>query len=1309
DNRLAFDGNTSRIVSESGDFGTSFAASAGDGDLVSISKDGKVISWSLSVSDGETKYDLSSQSAPEYTEKGKDKDFSGLDINDPETFELDKAYGFISYPSLFEELPEISANYTIAQNRVEEDVYINSPTSAKSFSMNLRAEGLSAVLNEDNSVSLTDESGEQFRIGSPYMEDAKGETLYDIAVSVSEIEGVIVITYTPDEEWLSDESRAYPILLDPSVTTKEYASNIVDTYVTQNSTTDNSAKKTLYYGIYNSKINRIYIRVNNLPNIDPTMPVTGATLKMTFMSGTTTGKTANIYKPLSSWAPSTITYANQPGYNNASPLASVPYNSSQSYMNFDVSSDVISLYLPGSSSNNYGYMIRYADETNVNPDYNVFCSIDNNTASKRPVMTVTYGYSLPSSLSTGSVYAFRNVGSQSFMNVHNGTNANDTNVYQKSVSVNSLTNAQKFKLDYVSSTGGYYLRAMCSSNGTNRVLDVYKLNGYVSDTSNVQIYNPTDSLAQHWFIIGLGLYQFKIVPRTDMSLALTAYGDSDGTSSGTTSTSAGNIFLSTYTGSSYQKWYIYDSSLNQCESEEPGLANGLPGTISTGTVTIGEGITYQLNIQDLAAGETVAWYSFNTSVATVSSSGLVTAVRAGSARVRAIVADALGQTKTSYCTVNVIIDNGIYTIKNAGAQKYLGTDGCILSGTPVTADDFIQSASGLYAQSVQQWKIQHISGINYVIRPYYKSDMGMAHEGTSVKLGNAGPATPDVNSDYSWQIKWDGNGYKITYDDYALTYYAGSLYNQSPIPNADVARWTLNKMTTVAHGVALYNRSTGYSTTDTERSVVVGQSRTMADLGYAVAVWVDDYNNQNVTWSSSNTSVATVDSDGKVTGVSVGTATITATRYMHNVSYTAQYTLHVVPFEEGTFFLKNRQSSRYADIEDRVMAAGTNLNQWDFHGEETERWIFELLETGYYVIHSANSSGTTYYLGVDSDSTSSGADIVLRMGSITNSMKWKIEPTSSGAFKFVPKSASSMALAVKPNLLGLFPNGCILVQETYSNDSNYRDEWDCIRLLPTNGYEIAYNSNDWSGIPSSNNNCYAYAINNQVYEPTGNVIWYKQQPGQYYNIHRGTGSAIPEGYQSPASIIVSSVLQDFNKYNSVNDASVSFTPIGRYEICPAGTYKVALVVSDVDYHWYRQDADGLWSHKQGTTPVKRTDNSGNLIIDPQLANRGDYTTFVGYYAVCPWNNLYVSSKSESLIDEKSMQTCIAIDDSLVSLIKVGMPYESVVNIIGSSGYDVGSGTVIQQYMSNENMYTFLYTRSEGEFTVSAIIKEGISK
>ena len=59
-----------------------------------------------------------------------------------------------------------------------------------------------------------------------------------------------------------------------------------------------------------------------------------------------------------------------------------------------------------------------------------------------------------------------------------------------------------------------------------------------------------------------------------------------------------------------------------------------------------------------------------------------------------------------------------------------------------------------------------------------------------------------------------------------------------------------------------------------------------------------------------------------------------------------------------------------------------------------------------------------------------------------------------------------------------------------------------------------------------------------------------------------------------------------------------------------------------DYHWYRQNSDGTWSHKPGTTAVRRTDNSGNHIIDPETCDRGLYTNFLGFYAVTPWNNLY---------------------------------------------------------------------------------------
>lgn len=66
-------------------------------------------------------------------------------------------------------------------------------------------------------------------------------------------------------------------------------------------------------------------------------------------------------------------------------------------------------------------------------------------------------------------------------------------------------------------------------------------------------------------------------------------------------------------------------------------------------------------------------------------------------------------------------------------------------------------------------------------------------------------------------------------------------------------------------------------------------------------------------------------------------------------------------------------------------------------------------------------------------------------------------------------------------------------------------------------------------------------------------------------------------------------------------------------------HQVALVIapgpSFVDFHWYRRDRDGRWSHKPGGTPATNVDNSGNLIDDPRTADRGPYTIFCGCYCV----------------------------------------------------------------------------------------------
>jgi len=56
--------------------------------------------------------------------------------------------------------------------------------------------------------------------------------------------------------------------------------------------------------------------------------------------------------------------------------------------------------------------------------------------------------------------------------------------------------------------------------------------------------------------------------------------------------------------------------------------------------------------------------------------------------------------------------------------------------------------------------------------------------------------------------------------------------------------------------------------------------------------------------------------------------------------------------------------------------------------------------------------------------------------------------------------------------------------------------------------------------------------------------------------------------------------------------------------CPKDYSKIALVVDeDEDYHFYRQDSNGYWSHKPGATNVTHIDATGRPIYDPELASR----------------------------------------------------------------------------------------------------------
>lgn len=102
-----------------------------------------------------------------------------------------------------------------------------------------------------------------------------------------------------------------------------------------------------------------------------------------------------------------------------------------------------------------------------------------------------------------------------------------------------------------------------------------------------------------------------------------------------------------------------------------------------------------------------------------------------------------------------------------------------------------------------------------------------------------------------------------------------------------------------------------------------------------------------------------------------------------------------------------------------------------------------------------------------------------------------------------------------------------------------------------------------------------------------------------------------------------------------------------HERCPNNMSKIALVVDPgEDYHYYRQDEDGLWSHKDGSNKVKRYDALKNTIVNPELASRDyrqsgsdlNYEDFCGFYCVPRYDEIHLGQGGSKKLTKKQKQT-----------------------------------------------------------------------
>ena len=140
---------------------------------------------------------------------------------------------------------------------------------------------------------------------------------------------------------------------------------------------------------------------------------------------------------------------------------------------------------------------------------------------------------------------------------------------------------------------------------------------------------------------------------------------------------------------------------------------------------------------------------------------------------------------------------------------------------------------------------------------------------------------------------------------------------------------------------------------------------------------------------------------------------------------------------------------------------------------------------------------------------------------------------------------------------------------------------------------------------SGHANCYAYASKLSVDPRTGKPFTRRPQPGEF------SGEIADMYYDNTAKAVEVKMEMMEAVERDCEVLGLTFAEVSSNAyVCEEGEWLVALAYAPGrDYHWWRKDEDGTWSHKSGITPIKTVDDSGEIITDPGECDRGIYTEF----------------------------------------------------------------------------------------------------
>lgn len=134
----------------------------------------------------------------------------------------------------------------------------------------------------------------------------------------------------------------------------------------------------------------------------------------------------------------------------------------------------------------------------------------------------------------------------------------------------------------------------------------------------------------------------------------------------------------------------------------------------------------------------------------------------------------------------------------------------------------------------------------------------------------------------------------------------------------------------------------------------------------------------------------------------------------------------------------------------------------------------------------------------------------------------------------------------------------------------------------------------------------------------------------------------------------------------------------------------------MDFHWYRQNPDGTWSHKPGGGAVTNLDASNNIIYDPETCDKdysyADYSDAIMFFQVTPINNFYTNNETQNL------NNLSLLSASIFENVEIGMTMEDIESVLGNPTRPLASGLKILEYQKNDEIYKITYIQNaSGKF------------